>query len=55
MTREEAMAILKKLTADDLIKLEQMIDELDRQRKTKGKLVVVDRVGVKEGKEAKDA
>ncbi len=53
MTREEARSILKKLTAEELVKLEQMIDELDRQRKTKHKLVILERV--KGGEEAKDA
>lgn len=53
MTREEARSILKKLTAEELVKLEQMIDELDRQRKTKNKLVILERV--KGGEEAKDA
>lgn len=53
MTREEARSILKKLTAEELVKLEQMIDELDRQRKAKNKLVILERV--KGGEEAKDA
>ena len=53
MTREEARSIIKKLTAEELVKLEQMIDELDRQRKTKNKLVILERV--KGGEEAKDA
>ena len=53
MTREEARSILKKLTAEELVKLEQMIDELDRQRKTKNKLVILERVKGEE--EAKDA
>lgn len=53
MTREEARLIIKKLTAEELVKLEQMIDELDRQRKSKHKLVVLERV--KGGEESKDA